>query len=113
MEELQKEQALLVVADESILPYVRTEAPGISLLYGRDLYQPGMDLGIVDMYSEELLSFYEAMKNPEDTLQDILATADLYGCNTVIIKRYENAPKQLGHFTQYMDTDNYIVYTLQ
>lgn len=113
VEELGREQEVLAVADDSILPYVRTESAEISLLYGRDLYQPGMDLGIVDMYSEELLSFYEAMKNPEDTIQDILASADLYGCNVVIVKQFENAPKQMGHFERYYDTENYIVYAIQ
>lgn len=113
VEDLQEKQPQLVVADESILPYVRTQAPSIQLLYGRDLYQPGMDLGIVDGYSEELLSFYEAMKNPEDTIQDILATADLYGCNTVIVKAFDNAPAELGHFKQLIRTANYIVYTTQ
>ena len=113
VEELQEEQAVLAVADESILPYVRTEIPSVQLLYGRDLYQPGMDLGIVDGYSEELLSFYEAMKNPEDTITDILAMADLYGCNAVIVKQFENAPKELGHFKKHKTTDNYILYTIQ
>lgn len=113
VEELQEEQQQLVVADETILPFVRTKVPEVQLLYGRDLYQHGMDLGIVDGYSEELLGFYEAMKNPEDTIQDILATADLYGCNTVIVKAFENAPVESGHFKQLLRTANYIVYTIQ
>lgn len=113
VESLQKDRTLLVVADESILPFFRTEAPSVQLLYGRDLYQPGMDLGIVDGYSEELLSFYEAMKNPEDTIEDILAMADLYGCDAVIVKQFGNAPVESGHFRQAVRTANYIVYTLQ
>lgn len=113
LEELQQEQPLLVVADESVLPFIRTEAPKVTVLYGRDLYQPGMDLGIVDMYSEELLGLYEAVKNPEDTIEDILATADLYGCNAVVVKQFEKAPKQIGHFKQYYNSENYIVYTIQ
>ena len=113
LEELQQEQPLLVVADESVLPFIRTDAPLVTVLYGRDLYQPGMDLGIVDMYSEELLGLYEAVKNPEDTIEDILATADLYGCNAVVVKQFEDAPKQIGHFKQYFDSENYIVYTIQ
>lgn len=113
LEELQQEQPLLVIADESVLPFIRTDAPLVTVLYGRDLYQPGMDLGIVDMYSEELLGLYEAVKNPEDTIEDILATADLYGCNAVVVKQFEDAPKQIGHFKQYFDSENYIVYTIQ
>lgn len=113
LEALQEEKQLLLVADESILPFVRTEAPAIQQLYGRDLYQAGMDLGIVDGYSEELLSFYEAMKNPEETIEDILAMADLYGCNTVVVKQFTDAPKAVGHFEQYKYTDNYIIYTIE
>lgn len=113
LEELQQDTALFVVADESILPFIRTDAPEITLLYARDLYQPGMDLGIVDMYGEELLGLYEAMKNPKDTIGDILATADLYGCNAVVVKQFEDAPGQMGHFKKYYSSDNYIVYTIQ
>lgn len=113
LEELQQEQPLLVVADESVLPFIRADAPSVTVLYGRDLYQPGMDLGIVDMYSEELLGLYEAVKNPEDTIEDILAMADLYGCNAVVVKQFEDAPKQIGHFKQYFDSVNYIVYAIQ
>lgn len=113
LEKLQQEQSLLVVADESVLPFIRTAAPTVTLLYGRDLYQPGMDLGIVDMYGEELLGLYEAMKNPEDTIKDILATADLYGCNTVVVKQFEDAPEQVGHFRCYFNSENYIVYVIQ
>ena len=113
LEKLQLEQPLFVVADESILPFIRTEAPAVTLLYGRDLYQAGMDLGIVDMYSEELLGLYEAMKNPQDTIADILATADLYGCNAVVVKQFEDAPGQIGHFERYYSSENYIVYVIQ
>lgn len=113
LEEMQKQQPLYVVADESVLPFIRVEAPEVTLLYGRDLYQPGMDLGIVDMYSEELLSLYEAVKNPGETIEDILATADLYGCNAVVLKKFEDAPKQMGHFEQYYDSENYIIYSIQ
>ena len=113
LEELNQEQPLLVVADESVLPFIRTDAPMVNVLYGRDLYQPGMDLGIVDIYSEELLGLYEAVKNPEDTIEDILATADLYGCNAVVVKQFEKAPKHIGHFKQYYNSKNYIVYTIQ
>ena len=52
-------------------------------------------------------------KNPEDTIEDILAMADLYGCNAVVVKQFEDAPKQIGHFKQYFDSENYIVYAIQ
>jgi len=53
------------------------------------------------------------VKNPEDTIEDILAMADLYGCNAVVVKQFEDAPKQLGHFEQYFNSDNYIIYAIQ
>ena len=113
IEQIQEEQPVLVAADESLLPFLRTKAPQIQLLYGRDLYQPGMDLGIIDVYGEELLHFYEAMKNPEETLSDILATADMYGCDMVVVKSFANAPASQGHFTKTTDTGVYIVYSVQ
>ena len=102
-----------VLADETVLPFLRTKAPEVALLYGRDLYQPGMDLGIVDVYSEELLHLYEAMKNPEDTIEDILLTADLYGCDMVIVKKFDKAPALVGHYTKTEETGEYIVYSIQ
>lgn len=113
IEQIQEEQPVLVAADELLLPFLRTKAPQIQLLYGRDLYQPGMDLGIIDVYGEELLHFYEAMKNPEETLSDILATADMYGCDMVVVKSFANAPASQGHFTKTADTGVYIVYSVQ
>ncbi len=109
---IEDKQVSLVLADESVLPFIRTKTPSIRLLYGRDLYQPGMDLGIMDGYEEEMLRLYEAMKNPKDTIQDILSTADLYGCDAVIVKYFDKAPKEVGHFKQAESTSNYIVYVI-
>lgn len=113
VELIKKEQPALVVADDTLLPFLRVKAPQIQLLYGRDLYQQGMDLGIIDVYGEELLHLYEAMKNPEDTINDILAMADMYGCDMVVVKSFEKAPDTLGHFTKTAETENYIVYSVQ
>lgn len=113
IEWIREEQPMLVAADESLLPFLRMKAPEIELLYGRDLYQPGMDLGIIDVYGEELLHFYEAMKEPENTLDDILETADMYGCDMVVLRSFEDAPKKQGHFVKTEETDHYIVYCIQ
>lgn len=110
---IKENQPSMLVADESILPFLRTKTPETPVLYGRDLYQPGMDLGIIDVYSEELLHLYEAMKNPQDTIEDILATADLYGCDMVIVKTFDKAPVKMGHYTKIEETDEYIVYSIQ
>ena len=110
---VKENQPVTVLADEDILPFLRMKVPQTSLLYGRDLYQPGMDLGIVDVYSEEMLHLYEAMKNPEDTIGDILATADLYGCDMVILKTFDKAPDKMGHYVKTDETGRYIVYSVQ
>ena len=110
---IREEKPTLVVADESLLPFLRRKAPEISMLYGRDLYQPGLDLGIIDVYSEELQHLYTAMRNPEETIQNILSIADMYGCDMVVVKTFENAPEKVGHFTKTTDTGAYIVYSVQ
>lgn len=110
---VKEKQPVTVLADEDILPFLRMKAPETALLYGRDLYQPGMDLGIVDVYSEEMLHLYEAMKNPGDTIADILAMADLYGCDMVIVKTFDKAPDNMGHYTKTEETGKYIVYSVQ
>lgn len=110
---VKEKQPVTLLADEEVLPFLRTKAPETCLLYGRDLYQPGMDLGIVDVYSEEMLHLYEAMKNPEDTIEDILAMADLYGCDMVIVKTFDKAPDKMGHYVMTDETGQYIVYSVQ
>lgn len=110
---VKEKQPVMVLADEDVLPFLRMKTPEADLLYGRDLYQPGMDLGIVDVYSEEMLHLYEAMKNPEDTFADILAMADLYGCDMVIVKTFDKAPDKMGHYTKTDETGQYVVYSVQ
>lgn len=108
---LEKIQPELIVADEELIPYIRTHSnQNLPLLYGRDLYQPDMDLGIMDGYQEELLSLYEATKNPKDTIDDILATAEIYGADTVVLRQYENAKKKAGHFSVVFETKHYLIY---
>lgn len=111
---VEEQNPLLVVADSGILPFLRTHSQSdMQLLYGRDLYQANTDLGIMDVYAEELLSLYEAMKNPQDTIQDILATAELYGCDMVITKAYERPVKMAGHYELKYVTENYLVYSIK
>ncbi len=110
---IKEEQPALVVADETLIPFLRRKAPEISLLYGRDLYQPGLDLGIIDGYSEEVQHLYRAMRNPQETIRDILTMADMYACDLVVVKTFENAPEKVGHFTKLEDTGTYIVYSVQ
>ena len=56
---LEEEEPQMVLADEEILPFLRTVGDwDFHLLYGRDLYQANTDYGIMDVYDEEMLSLY-------------------------------------------------------
>lgn len=110
VEELTSETGITVLADESIAPFFRTQADNITLLYGKDLWTPGMDLGILDGYSEEMMALYEAMKNPADTIDDIMQTAYLYECDIIVVKNFEGYPKKSGHYDMIQETGQYLLY---
>lgn len=110
VEMLSNRNGELVLADESILPYLRTQGEKITLLYGRDLWTPGMDMGIVDGYTEELTALYEAMKNPGETMKDISEMAALYECDLFVVKNYENNPACTGNYKLLLETENYLIY---
>lgn len=101
---------MLVLADETIAPYLRAYASDVELLYGKDLWTPGMDLGIMDEYGEEMLQLYEAMKNPEDTMFDISQMAALYDCDYIIVKRFEEYPRVSGNYALKEKTEGYLIY---
>lgn len=111
---LEKENPELILADDAILPFLRTAShKNFQLLYGRDLYQANTDFGIIDIYDEDMMSLYEAMKNPAVTLDDILATAELYGCDTVVVKKPNEGKKVEGHYSRIYESKNYSVYKIE
>ena len=109
----QTEPPIYLVAPEEVLAYARIEEPSLYLLYGRDLYTPDMDMGIMDGYAPELMGLYEAMKNPEDCMEDIAAMSGLYDCSAIVIDAYEGAPETVGMYKKVKDTGRYLVYIQQ
>jgi len=107
---LDKAKGQNILAEDGILPFIPLETEGCKCLYGRDLWTPNMDLGIMDSYPEELTGLYEAMKNPGDTLKDILQTAMLFDCDYIVMKRFKNYPAYEGNYTLAFKTENYLVY---
>lgn len=107
---LEKEQAANVLAEDEILTFIPTESQNVKCLYGRDLWTPNMDLGIMDEYGYELMGLYEAMKNPAVTWKDILQTATMYECDFIVIKYYKNYPAYDGNYKLIQKTENYLVY---
>lgn len=107
---LDEKQASNVLAENEILTFIPTESEHVKCLYGRDLWTPNMDLGIMDEYGFELMGLYEAMKNPAVTWKDILQTATMYECDFIVIKYYKNYPAYDGNYKLIQKTDNYLVY---
>ena len=104
---------VLVLADESIAPFMRSFTDHIKLLYGKDLWTPGLDIGIMDEYSEEMLDLYEAMKNPQECMDDIVKTAAIYECDIIVIKNYKSHKAFSGSYQLKQETEHYLVYGLR
>lgn len=104
-----KEDALVLAADE-ILEYVGVYEPQISVLYGKDIYTPNMDLGIMDSYPPELMQLYEAMKHPQGSMGEISAVAFLHDCDILVVKAFEHAPDKAGVYYKRETTSEYIIY---
>ena len=106
----EQDENALVLAPEAILEYIGNYEPEIRVLYGKDLYTPNLDMGIMDTYSEEIMQVYEAMKQPAETLEEIADMAFLYDCDILIVKKFENPPFMAGRYQRKEITQNYIVY---
>ncbi len=107
---LEQEDKGLMLAPERVLEYTAMYEPSVTLLYGKDLYTPNLDLGIMDGYPSELLDVYEAMKKPGENLELLQEMALLYDCRIVVLDYFDEAPKKLGEFRYVGETKNYLVY---
>lgn len=105
------EEEVTLLAADKVLEYAGIYNPEFKLVYGKDLYTPNMDLGIMDTYPPQLLNLYEAMKNPEECMEDITAMAAMYDCNVIVVPYYEEAPSKSGVYYQTESTENYLIYT--
>lgn len=104
-----KEDALVLAVDP-VLEYMGIYEPGMQVLYGKDIYTPNMDLGIMDSYPLELMHLYEAVKQPQGCMGEISNVAFMYDCDAVVVKYFENAPDKAGVYYKREITDNYILY---
>lgn len=105
----EKEDALVLAADP-VLEYLNVYEPKVKVLYGKDLYTPNLDLGIMDTYADELLHLYETVKQPEGCMGEISNMAFLFDCDIMVIEKFENAPDKAGAFYKKETTEHYIVY---
>lgn len=100
----------LVLAAKPVLEYVGIYEPNIQVLYGKDLYTQDMDLGIVDAYPQEFLHLYEIVEQPQGHMGELSNAALIYGCDIIVVKRFENAPDKAGAYYKREVTENYMVY---
>ncbi len=100
----------ILLAPNKVLEYAAIYEPEILLLYGKDLYTPNLDLGIMDAYDPELLSVYEAMQNQEENLELLGEMAFSYGCEIMVLDAFDQAPETIGEFTRVDGTGNYFIY---
>ena len=112
VEYLEERQATLVLADEEIIPVI-TENTSVPLLYGKDMWTYGMDLGIQDGYTEAERELYEAMSEPEVKANYIASSAYECGCDIIVMKRFEGQTAYLGPYTIAKQTEGYLVYEIE
>ncbi len=103
----------LILADESIITYGKKYSGHIKFLYGKDLWTPGLDLGIMDAYAPEMMDLYLAMQNPKDCMNDIMEMATLYGCQTLVVKEYDGYHKTVGNYQLQEAINGYLVYYME
>ena len=103
----------VVLADEDLAPFMRYFSDDITLLYGKDLWTPNMDLGIMDEYGEEMMPIYDAMKNPEKCMEDIAKVGVLYECDIIVVKNFSGHKAFVGSYQLELKTDHYLVYKLK
>ena len=107
---LQQEEEILVLGTPAAVEYLGVYAPEVKLLYGKDLYTPHLDMGIMDLYPDEFILLYEMVNNPEYNLEPLMEAADDYGCDYVILSYFEEAPEEAEGFKKAEVWENYILY---
>lgn len=103
----------MVLADESLVLPISARGNRIPLFYGRDLWTANLDTGIMDGYNEEAYTLFDAMKCTEDNAKFIADTAYEYGCDTIVMDIYEDAPVLLGKYKLDETTENYLIYVVK
>lgn len=103
-------EAAPLLAPARVLEYTAIYEPKLQLLYGKDMYTPYLDLGIMDTYPEELLGVYEAMQSPGENLELLGQMAHLFDCRVMVLDYFDEAPSQIAQFVLYDQTRDYLIY---
>jgi len=104
------EQGGLVLGDDEILPFITSYGDNVPLLYGQDLMTFNGDLGIMDTYDDGIFQIHNLMWTPEEDFESIAAMASGYGCDIIIMNKFENWPERAGNYRIDKQTPNYLIY---
>ena len=110
---LDSKEPTMVLASDSLIPTISARGNAIPLFYGRDLWMPNLDTGIMDGYNEEAYTLFDAMKNADENARFIGDTAYEYSCDIIVMDYFEDAPLILGNYRLDEKTVNYLIYTLE
>lgn len=101
---------MMVLATEPFLEYLGVHQPKIQVLYGKDMYDKTLDMGIQDSYPILSVHLYQVMQQPESFMGEISKCAALSDCDVIVTGYFENAPDKAGDYYKIEVTDNYLVY---
>lgn len=107
---LNEKQPELVLADETIVPFITDSGENVPMLYGKDMWTYGLDMGIMDSYTEEEVRLYHAMEDAKLKADYIADTAQEFGCDIIVVKRYDDAAAYIGNYIMAKQTENYLIY---
>lgn len=106
----QNDSESLILADESFLEYIGVHEPQMRVLYGKDMYNKTLDLGIMDLYPAEAVYLYKLMREPKAVIGEISRCAAMCDCDVIVTSYFENAPDKAGDYYKREVTDKYVVY---
>jgi len=100
----------LVLGDDEILPFLTSYGDNVPLLYGQDVMTFNGDLGIMDTYDAGILEIHNLMWTPEENIVTIANMASAYGCDIIIIKKFDNWPEKVVSYRVDRQLENYLIY---
>lgn len=100
----------LIVGAQSFLEYIGVHEPQMKVLYGKDMYIKTMDIGMLDVYSDDIIRLYELMRQPKGSIGEISKRASMSGCDVIVTDFFEDSPDKAGDYYKKKVTEKYIVY---
>ena len=100
----------LILADDEILPFITNYGDNVPILYGQDIMMFNSDLGILDRYDDGIIAIHNMMWDKTENFNSITAMAYAYGCDIIIVRRFDRARIFEGCYDIDLQTENYLVY---